>query len=162
MDIVKELGHLCLATRLKRIGDRLQSDVQRLIDAREYPLMANQYPILAAIDRAGPMTIGDISRSLGVSQPGVTRSVNALGRNGIVRFESPAEDRRRKVVALSRLGQKIVDSSKSTLWPAIEAELVAICGDTGNSLLRHLDTLETELSKNPLSSRVDERPQEEA
>ena len=151
MDIVRQLHHLCLATRLKRIGDHLQSDVQHLIDARRYPIMANQYPVLAAIDHSGPLTIGEIAQALGVSQPAITRSVKSLAGNGVVHLESPGEDRRRRVVALSALGTRIVDESKQQLWPAIESELAAICGP---GLLPALDALEDQLAEKPLSARI--------
>lgn len=72
-DVIKELGLLCLGTRLKRLGDWLQADVQRLIDAAGLPIQAGQYPLLAALDRLGPLTVSELVEALGISQPGVTQ-----------------------------------------------------------------------------------------
>jgi hypothetical protein len=50
-DVVRSFGFLTLGTRMKRIGERLQADTQRIMDDLGAPLQASQYPFLAAIDR---------------------------------------------------------------------------------------------------------------
>ena len=53
-DVVKELGYLTLGTRLKRLGERLQSQTQVLLEAAGTDVPASHFPILAALDRLGP------------------------------------------------------------------------------------------------------------
>ena len=60
-DVVRSLGHLCLGTRMKRIGERLQGETQRILDSLEVPIQAGQYPLLGAIDRLGPLTVGELA-----------------------------------------------------------------------------------------------------
>jgi hypothetical protein len=50
-DIVRSFGFLTLGSRLKRIGERLQADTQRIMDDMELALQASQYPFLASVDR---------------------------------------------------------------------------------------------------------------
>jgi len=36
-DVVKSLGYLCLGSRFRRIGERLQADTQQVIEERASP-----------------------------------------------------------------------------------------------------------------------------
>src|SRR5687768_320710 len=99
-DVVRALGHLTLGTRLKRIGERMQSQTQRIIDAHELPIQAAQFPFLAAIDRLGPSTVGDLAEAVGVTQPGATRALAQLAQEGLVEITPATDDQRRKHVSL--------------------------------------------------------------
>ena len=43
-DVVRAFGFLCLGSRLKRIGERLQADTQRIMDEMDVPLQASHTP----------------------------------------------------------------------------------------------------------------------
>ncbi|MGO8658329.1 transcriptional regulator, partial [Rhizobium ruizarguesonis] len=66
-DVVRTLGFLCMGSRLRRIGERLQADTQQVIDEAGLSIQAGQYPFLAAIDRAGPLTIGELAQAVGIT-----------------------------------------------------------------------------------------------
>lgn len=154
-DIVKRKGYLTLGSRLKRISDRLQMEVQDLMDQGGVPIQAFQYPLLASLDENGPMDIGSLAKTLGVSQPGVTRNVSQLSEQGIVRLTRGAKDRRQRIVALTDAGQEIVDHGRSTLWPQIETCLHEIISQQPSTLLDHLNHLETGLRSSSFVQRVD-------
>lgn len=69
-DIVAELGHLFLGTRLKRLAERMQADVLKVAAGAGLPIQPSQYPLLAVIEREGSMTVGQIAETLSISQPG--------------------------------------------------------------------------------------------
>lgn len=153
-DFVRSKGYLTLGTRFKRIGDRLQADVQQLIDAAGLAVQTGQYPLLAALDEIGPMTIGDLAAALGVSQPGVTRSVGQLAKQGVVTVRRGSRDQRKRRVELTAKGGTLVADGRQTIWPLIEAHLADICAGTDGPLLDQLDALETRLQEKSLYSRV--------
>ena len=153
-DFVRRKGYLTLGTRLKRIGDRLQADVQQLIEAEGIDIQTAQYPILAAIHEQGPMTVGDLAEALGVSQPGVTRNVGLLTKQGVVTVARGQEDQRTKVVTLTRAGEAMVAKGQRDLWPFIDKYLGRICAGTNASLIEQLDTLETALQEKSLYRRI--------
>ncbi|TIT70648.1 MAG: MarR family transcriptional regulator, partial [Mesorhizobium sp.] len=93
-DIMRSLGFLCLGSRLKRIGEQLQADTQRVLDRLEVRVPSSQYPLLAALDRLGPLPVGELAQSLGVAQPGVTRSVAQLAVLGLVETSPSSDDKR--------------------------------------------------------------------
>jgi len=118
-DIIKSLGYLCLGSRFRRIGERLQADTQQIIEELGVSIQAAQYPFLSAIDRAGPLTIGELAQAVGITQPGATRTVSQLLELGYVDMLAAPEDQRRRMISLTPKGQGLVDYSKQVVWPRI-------------------------------------------
>ena len=54
-DLVRERAHLFLGSRLKRLGERMQAEVIRVAEAAGLPIQPSQYPLLATLDRYGPI-----------------------------------------------------------------------------------------------------------
>jgi len=155
-DVVKELGHLSLGTRLKRIGEALQAQTQEVLAARGFTQPAAWFPLLAALDRLGALSVGELSQAVGVSQPVITRSLRGLEDEGLVESETAEEDRRVRRIALSRKGRGLVQRSKAQAWPAIEAAVAQACEGLSGDLLAQLAALEAELDARPLMKRVPE------
>jgi len=153
-DVLRSLGYLCLGSRLKRMGEQLQADAQRVLDGLEVPLQSSQYPLLAALDRLGPLAVGELAQSLGLTQPGVTRSVSLLAELGLVEAIQSDGDQRRKMVSLTRKGQHLVDVAKQDVWPRIERAVADLCRDLSGPLLDQLAAIEDGLAMAPLDRRV--------
>lgn len=153
-DIVKGLGYLALGTRLKRLGERLQSQTQVLLEEAAITLPASYFPFLAALDRLGSASVGDLTEAVGISQPGVTRVLDKLEEDGLVQSRHHTDDRRVRTVALSRSGQQLVTRTKHAVWPIIEAAVADACSSTAGSLLGQLTALEEALAAAPLSTRA--------
>src|SRR6185503_7180498 len=94
---------------------------QRILDAHELPIQAAQFPFLAAIDRLGPLTVGELAEAVGVTQPGATRTLAQLDEAGLVAIASAAGDQRRKSITLTRQGKRLVATGKRDVWPLIDA-----------------------------------------
>lgn len=153
-DVVKELGHLSLGTRLKRIGETLQAQTQAVLAERGFEQPAAWFPLLAALDRLGPLSVGELSQAVGVSQPVVTRSLRGLEADGLVESGAAEEDRRVRRIALSRKGRGLVQRSKDKAWPVIEAAVAEACAGLRGDLLGQLAALEAALAEQPLAQRV--------
>ncbi|MGM9481709.1 MarR family winged helix-turn-helix transcriptional regulator [Roseateles sp. NT4] len=153
-DVVKELGHLSLGTRLKRIGETLQAQTQAVLAAHGFEQPAAWFPLLAALDRLGPLSVGELSQAVGVSQPVVTRSLKGLEDEGLVSSEASEQDRRVRRIGLSAQGQALVERSQAEAWPAIEAAVAQACASLEGDLLAQLAALEDALIEAPLMQRV--------
>lgn len=153
-DVVRELGHLTLGTRLKRIGERLQAQTQRILDAHELKIQAAQFPFLAAIDRVGPMTVGEMAEAVGMTQPGATRALGQLEAEGLVEITQASDDARRKSVALTKQGKRLVEIGKRDVWPLIDAAVKEACRKLSGSLLEQLAGLEDGLADEPIDRRA--------
>ena len=81
-DIVRELGLMTLGSRMKRIGERLQSDAVRIAAARGAIAQAGQYAFLGALDAGGELTIGELATAVGITQ------LEVCVRNGLTTIQS--------------------------------------------------------------------------
>lgn len=151
---MRSLGFLCLGSRFRRIGERLQADTQQIIEELGVTLQAAQYPFLAAIDRAGPLTIGELAQAVGITQPGATRTVSQLLELGYVDMQASAEDQRRRLISLAPKGQELVDYSKRSVWPRIEQAVRELCGELSGPMLEQLAAIEDGLAEAPLARRA--------
>ena len=153
-DVVEQLGHLALGTRLKRIGERLQSETTRFIEASGLPVPASAFPLLAALDRPGGLTVGELADAVGVSQPAVTRSVTRMSQQGLVTVASESADRRRRSVRLTEAGDEVVARARAAVWPHIEAAVVEVCDGLDGPLLAQLAEVEARLDRSPVDRRA--------
>ena len=152
-DVVRAFGFLTLGTRMKRIGERLQADTQRIMDDMDVALQASQYPFLASLDRLGPLTIGELADAVGITQPGATRTLSQLVELGMVKVRPSPEDQRRKIVSLSAKGQRLIDHAKREVWPRLEDAVSDLCGKLSGPLLEQLAAIEDGLAARPLDRR---------
>ena len=155
-DIVRSGGHMTLGSRLKRLGERMQSDVARFMEEVGIGAQPSVPPLLAALYSKETLTIGELVEAVGVSQPGVTRSVGQLERAGLVEIRRTEADRRSKAVALTAEGRDVVARCRRDLWPYIEAAVADVCAGLDGPLLRQLDAIEDALAQKPLDRRAAE------
>jgi DNA-binding MarR family transcriptional regulator len=153
-DVIRSFGFLTLGTRMKRLGERLQADTQRIMDELGAPLQASQYPFLAAIDRLGPITVGELAEAVGITQPGATRTVAQLVELGMLEAKAASDDQRRRIVSLSREGKRLVAAAKREVWPRIRAAVADLCSDLDGPLLDQLAAIEDGLAAAPLDRRA--------
>lgn len=98
-DILQELGAAFLGSRLKRLADRMQAGAARVTSAAGLPVQPSHMPLLAALDGKA-MTVGELVRAVGISQPGVTRGVGQLADLGLVRSAQGGDQRQRMISSL--------------------------------------------------------------
>lgn len=153
-DIVRRKGYLTLGSRMKRIGELLQAEAQQLMDLHGVPIQANQYPLLASLDENGPLTIGELAETLGVSQPGITRSAGLLAKQGLVSLRQGKEDQRKRIVTLTSQGRRIIEDGRKNIWPQIERCLADIMAGQSGPLLSQLDFLEDAIRGMSFTQRI--------
>ena len=153
-DVVRSFGFLTLGTRMKRIGEKLQADTQKIMDELGAPLQASQYPFLAAVDRLGPLTVGELAEAIGITQPGATRTVGQLVDLGMLESEQAADDQRRRIVSLTKEGRRLIATAKRDVWPRIQEAVADLCGNLDGPLLEQLAAIEDGLAAAPLDRRA--------
>jgi DNA-binding MarR family transcriptional regulator len=157
-DVVRELGFLTLGTRFKRIGESLQAQAQALLASNGMDMPAAHFPLLAALDRLGPLGVSELSQAVGVSQPVVSRSLPGLEASGLVESGPVTADRRVRSIRLSRKGRRLIQHARHAVWPIIEAAVAQACRPLRGSLLDQLAALEAALEQAPLLQRAADIP----
>ncbi len=157
-DVIGQGGYLFLGSRLKRLGERMQADVLRVIESETLPIQPSQAPLLTALDRHGPLTIGAMVEAMGLSQPAVTRTVARLVEAGLVEISRPHRDQRQKTISLTGDGRLAMANFKARVWPRIEAAVVQLCAGLSGPILDQLATMEAGLADRPLDQRAPAPP----
>lgn len=153
-DFVRLSGHLSLGTRFKRIGERLQSDVNRLLQSEGIDVPAPFFPALTAIQHAGSLTVGELADAMGVAQPGVTRNLAQMEKMELVKSARGKTDRRQRTITLTAKGNQLVNLSQQDLWPRVRQAVAGLCAGLEGPLLSQLDQMEDELKRLPLDRRA--------
>jgi DNA-binding MarR family transcriptional regulator len=157
-DIVRELGHLSLGSRLKRLGERLQAQTQVLLAEADISLPASHFPVLAALDRLGPLSVGELAQAVGISQPGISRMLENLQSHGFITSQRSKGDRRLRPIVLTKAGQQLIARAKQVSWPRVEAAVADACAGASGTLLEQLAALEEALAAAPLHVRAARMP----
>jgi DNA-binding MarR family transcriptional regulator/N-acetylglutamate synthase-like GNAT family acetyltransferase len=153
-DILADLGHLFLGSRLKRLAERMQADAGRVIRDAGLPIQPAHFPMLAAIDRYGPLTIGDAAEALGVSQPAVTRTAAALVELDLLRADRGDADQRQRTLALTVAGEALMVRARTKVGPAVDAAAADLCSGPLDGFLRQVALMERALDHQSLEARV--------
>lgn len=156
-DIVSERAALFLGSRLKRLAERMQSQVTRLVEKADLPLQPSHMPVLGTLDRDGPQTIGALTEAMQVAQPTVTRAVARLTELGLVETNREHRDQRHKTIRLTPAGRDALDRAKMLVWNRAEAAVEEVLADLDPSFLDQLTRLEALLAQEPLDVRAARR-----
>ncbi|MCR9164032.1 MAG: GNAT family N-acetyltransferase [Nannocystaceae bacterium] len=153
-DILQGLGYLALGSRLKRLAERLQADAAKAHARMGYPMKPAQFPLLAALDTRGPLTVSEAVDALGVSQPAVTRTLGSLIALDLVETERDANDSRVKRIRLTHEGEMLLLRMKLELWPAIDQAAGSLTAGAGGDFLAMVGHIEAALETQSLEQRT--------
>ena len=153
-DIIAELGPLALGSRLKRLTERVQADALAVHKAFGYPTQPSHFPLLAALDRYGPLYVYEAAEALGTSQPGVTRMTTALTKLGLIAMRACDKDLRAKCITLTPAGAEMVADMRTRMWPVVTQAAETLITESGVDVLAAIEGLERALTHTPHYDRI--------
>lgn len=153
-DTLSDLGVMFLGSRLKRLGDRLQTEAGAILQALDLPVQPAQQPLLAVLRREGPLTVGAVAQHLRVSQPTTTRALQALIEQGLVEVGKDGRDQRQKLLSLTPAGEALMDRLETDLWPRVEAAAISLCDGRHQELMNAIAQVEAALDRRSLTERT--------
>lgn len=153
-DILAELGLLALGSRLKRLAERMQADAGELLARRGFPIQPSHFPLLAALDRYGALTVTEAVEALGVSQPAVTRSLAGVLELGLVETRAADDDRRVRQITLTEAGRALIERMKAEIWAPVSGVMAEMAPQLSGSLLDQIGQLEAHLQQRSLTDRA--------
>jgi DNA-binding MarR family transcriptional regulator len=153
-DILAALGPIAMASRLKRMAERLQADASTILERAGLPIQPNHVGLLAALDRYGDLTVGEATSTLGSSQPAVTRIVTSLQDLGLVACRSDQRDLRAKQISLTPAGRAAIEHTRLYVWPPLSAAVSALCDGNETTLLTLIAGMEERMAEVSMADRV--------
>lgn len=153
MDLVKELEELALATRLKRLSERLSADVSKIYKESEADFEARWFLILSLLEREKLMAITEIADSLQLSHPAIIQLVQELSQKNLIKTTVDKLDGRKRMVSLAPAGKKTLEKIQPILTSIKEENKKWVEQASGN-LLTILNELEQALDNQSMYQRV--------
>ena len=153
MDLVNELGELALATRLKRLSERLSQDISKIYSESDVDFEAKYYLVLELLSREKLLGITEISESLQLSHPAVVQFVDQLLNRKLIKVSQDKKDARRRLVSLSTGGKKLLQQIAPVL-KVIKEENRKWINEASYDVLEILSELENALDEKSMYQRV--------
>lgn len=153
MDLLQDLGYLALASRLKRLGERLQLEVAQTYAELGVEMTPSWFPLLRAVARRGERTIGELALDLGQSHLAVVKGLRPLEKRKLVSTTDQPADVRRRTVTLSARGEALIERLLPT-WGAIEAATRDLVEESAPQLLAEVQAVEHALELKTLRLRM--------
>jgi DNA-binding MarR family transcriptional regulator len=151
IDVLAGEGGVMLGSRFKRLAERLQAGAELMARDCGLPTQPGQMPLLTALWRHGPMSVGEAAEATGFSQPAITRVARQLEAMGLIANAVDKDDRRVRRLTLTDEGEVVMELAGTSLWPRIRAAVAETCDV--DALLGHLAALEAALAARPLDRR---------
>jgi DNA-binding MarR family transcriptional regulator len=129
-----------LAPRLRLAVTRLARRLRRQADLPG--VSPTQVSALATIERAGPITLGELAAREGVQPPTITAAVGRLEEQDLVHRRVDPQDRRIHRVEVTAAGRRLLEKSRSRKNAYLERRLRALPAEDRATLERAADLLE--------------------
>jgi DNA-binding MarR family transcriptional regulator len=100
-------------------------------------LRTTQFSILAKLRRLGPLTINALAGDMVLDRTTLGRNILPLQRDGLIRVEAAASDRRAKELQLTKAGEKRLQAALK-VWSQAQAQFEAAFGSKRSAELRSL------------------------
>ena len=138
-DFVKELGHLGLTMRLKRISDAMMHEGRRLYNELDVDIEPNWYVIFKLLKSRGAMTVTEMADSILMAHPSVISITNKMISAGYLNSQKDKKDSRKRVLHLSDKALQMLPEFEN-IWNAGENGIKkAVAGHQALELISALE-----------------------
>jgi len=155
LDIFHTLEELALASRLKRLSDRLMEDMAEIYREANADFHPRWFTVFMTLHDQDGQTLTEIARQLDVSHTTVNKTVTNMVRHGLVEKKKDADDGRRLRVFLTGKGRRM-RGDLDNLWKGVKRANAELLSEAGVDLLDNLSRLEDALDRRGMGNRIRE------
>jgi len=155
LDIFHTLDELALASRLKRLSDRLMEDMAEIYREANADFHPRWFTVFMTLHEQDGQTLTEIARQLDVSHTTVNKTVTNMVRHGLVEKKKDADDGRRLRVFLTGKGRRM-RGDLDNLWKGVKRANAELLSEAGVDLLDNLSRLEDALDRRGMGNRIRE------
>jgi DNA-binding MarR family transcriptional regulator len=155
--LIKALGELALATRLKQLSELVLQDYREVYENQQLNFEHKWFLVffqLATTQTAMPIT--EIAKAIGISHPAVNKIVGEMLQAGLLEEVVSGKDKRKRQVALSESGKNLYPKLQP-LWNMIELAMTELLETCAVDLVAVVDSLEKQLEKTTMAERITEK-----
>ncbi len=153
-DFLRELGHLSLATRLKRLSDRMIHSGREMYKSLELDIEPNWYMIFKLLQQYERLSVTEISSRLQLSHPSIISIIEKMTKKGFLQADRCEQDGRKQLVSLTKKALEDLPFFEEVWKAGIEgvAEM-----DSAQEILSALDELEDAIAEKSFKERTLQR-----
>ncbi len=141
MDFLHQMGEAALASRLRRVSERLLQDAGRVYRKAGLDFEPRWYPLFHLLQERSPLSVTQAAHALGLTHPAISQMASLLIRRGLVEGLADERDGRRKLLSLTREGEDLARRLEP-VWKALSEATLEILGPASGSFLDQLGDLE--------------------
>ena len=153
MDFVRQKGAAAFGTRLRRLSERLDREVETIYRAEGIAFQPRWFPIVAALSEVGEASVGELAAQLGITHAAISQVRAELITGGVVRVKSDRADKRRQILALSSKGRRYAENLRP-LWHSIAVASEALIAEAAPDILTALSNIEIALDRETMMERI--------
>jgi DNA-binding MarR family transcriptional regulator len=154
MDFIKDLGMLGIASRLKRLAERLMrggSEAYKSQNIDFDPKWFATFYLLNSVPT--PMTISDIANALQISHPAVIQTTQKLIEKGLIESFQDEVDRRKRRLTITEKGRNLAIILQP-VWDDFVIATAELFQTIQVDMLGILEKIEGELDKEDIGKRI--------
>jgi len=140
-------------TRLRKLSERLDRDVQALYREAGVSFEPRWYAVFTSLREDGPATVGELAQRLDITHAAVSQVRSALQGEGLIETRADPRDGRRHVLTLTPKGAATA-LQLQPLWDAINAATAQVLERDAPGLLHNLEDLARALDHRSIQARV--------
>ena len=153
-DILSQLGYLAIATRFRRISEKLYTDGDRVYQEAGVPFKASWFSVYYVLAKASvPLTVTQIADRIDFSHITVKNIVRELARSSLVQVVTNPQDKRAKHITLTPAGEELLDRIKP-LWLSFSQALEQIFTVGHPDFISILNRIDQEIERLPVHRRI--------
>jgi len=153
MDLISELGALAVATRLKRLSERLASDVNKIYKELDLNFESKWFLVLELLSRRKTLSIVDIADELKLTHPAIVQFADQMLKAKLIIAQKDVNDGRKRMVSLSPQGVKLLKQLAPVL-AVVKEENEIWLNEAEHHLLDIMSQLEARLDIMSMYDRV--------
>lgn len=159
IDILRDLGAFAFASRLKRLSDRLKSEVSQIYQEQGIDFSDSWFLVGYMLSKHDNLTVTYMADALGISPPAISQISTVMVKKGLIRVEKGKDDRRKRILSLTPKGRKTIQAL-DPIWAAVTECTEALIRETGFDMLGAIGAMEQGLDDKDMIERLRERLRE--
>ena len=153
MDVMQQLGALPLASRLRRLYERLARDGTRIYHEQKLGFEPRWFPVYYLLLHRPHMAVTEIAQEVGLSHPAVIQAAGAMEKAGLLVSHHDRKDERKRLLSLSQEGKRL-GAKLTPVWSDFEQATIELMKETGVDIVDALNRIEQALDKSELHERI--------
>lgn len=127
----------------------LQTEGRRLARERaaDHGLTPTQLSVVKLLETVGDLSLSALSERIRANNSTVTGIVDRMERDGLVRRERDARDRRVWMIRLTDRGRRVAQKVADTPWETLKRAIASLAADDQDRLLQIMEKVAASISK---------------